>query len=47
MLIVHVDELYAGSVNAESFKISFVQLSKNKTFAELKKRLADVATAQV
>ena len=43
--IVEANELYQGSHNEESFRLSFVQMSCKKSFSELKKRIADVITA--
>ena len=43
--IVYADQLFSGSITRESFKPSYVQLSSKKNFTDLKKRLADVATA--
>ena len=44
--LARADDLYAGRCDEQSFKISFVQISGNKSFSELKKRIADVITAQ-
>ena len=45
--MARAEDLYAGRCDEESFKISFVQICGNKSFSELKKRIADVITAQV
>jgi len=45
--IARADDLYAGRCTPETFSICFVQLSGKKSFSDLKKRIADVVTAQM
>lgn len=45
--IACADDLYAGRCTSENFTISYVQLSDKKSFSDLKKRIADVVTAQI
>ena len=45
--IVRADDLYAGRISEQSFKICYVQISSKKSFSDLKKRMADVISAQM
>ena len=45
--IVRAEDLYAGRVTEPTFKISYVQISSKKSFSDLKKRMADVISAQM
>ena len=45
--IVRADDLYAGRISEQSFKINYVQISSKKSFSDLKKRMADVISAQM
>ena len=43
--MVRSEDLYAGRITEENFKISYVQISSKKSFSDLKKRMADVISA--
>ena len=45
--IVRSEDLYAGRMTEENFKICYVQISSKKSFSDLKKRMADVISAQL
>ena len=47
VFIVRADDLINSRVQADSFKISYAQISGKKSFNDLKKRLTDIVTAQV
>ena len=46
VFIVRADDLINSRVQADSFKINYAQISGKKSFNDLKKRLADIVTAQ-
>ena len=45
--MVRSEDLYAGQITEETFKVSYVQISSKKSFSDLKKRMADVISAQL
>lgn len=45
VFVVRADDLINGRVQADSFSISYAQISGKKSFSDLKKRLADIVTA--
>ena len=43
--MVRSEDLYAGRITEETFKLTYVQISSKKSFSDLKKRMADVFSA--
>ena len=46
VFFVRADDLYRGAYTDETFSLNLVQLSAKKSYTDMKKRLADVLTAQ-
>ena len=47
VFIMRADDLSNGRIQADSFSISYAQISGKKSFNDLKKRLTDIVTAQI
>lgn len=45
VFLMKAEHLRSGSINADTFKLQYVQVKSTNHYGDLKKRLADVATA--